>query len=127
MKENKISIIINKPVKEVFEYTTNPINTHKWFDSIAVEESSEYPPILGSEYRSHGGDGNWEKYTVSDIQPYEIFELSCEDNIYHVRYTYKYLDENKTEVEYFEWVDDGELENIAEIDVLNKLKGLMEN
>jgi hypothetical protein len=127
MKENKISIIIDKPVKEVFEYTTNPTNTNKWFDSIAVEESGKYPPILGTKYRSHGGDGNWGEYTVSDIQPYEIFELSSEDNIYHVRYIYKSLDENKTEMEYFEWVDEGKLEDIVEINVLNKLKELIEN
>ena len=34
MKENKIVVIINKPVDEVFEFTTIPQNTHLWASSI---------------------------------------------------------------------------------------------
>jgi len=34
MKENKITIIINKPIREVFEFTTYPKNTHLWIPSI---------------------------------------------------------------------------------------------
>jgi uncharacterized protein YndB with AHSA1/START domain len=30
MRENKILIVIDKPVKEVFEFTTNPKNTPLW-------------------------------------------------------------------------------------------------
>jgi uncharacterized protein YndB with AHSA1/START domain len=127
MKENKISIVINYPVKEVFEYSTNPINTPKWFDSIAVEESSEYPPTLGTKYRSHSGDGNWGEYIVSDIKPNETFQLSSKDKIYHVRYTYKELGDNKTEIEYFEWVNEAELDDVVGIEVLEKLKKLLED
>lgn len=28
MKENKISVVINRSIEEVFEFTTNPKNTH---------------------------------------------------------------------------------------------------
>jgi len=48
MKENKISIIINKPIEEVFEFTTNPKNTHLWITSIVEEVSDEYPPKIGT-------------------------------------------------------------------------------
>lgn len=34
MKENKLTIFINKPVKEVFEYSLESDNVPKWIDSI---------------------------------------------------------------------------------------------
>ena len=55
MHQNKISIIINKPIEEVFASTTNPQNTHLWFSSIKEEISSEYPPKINTEYRNRGG------------------------------------------------------------------------
>ena len=46
MKENKITVIINKPIGEVFEFTTNPKNTHLWIPSIEEEIAEEYPPKI---------------------------------------------------------------------------------
>lgn len=37
--------------------------------------------------------------------------MSDLDDNYHVKYKYKKLDNNKTEMEYFEWVKTGKLEN----------------
>ncbi len=37
MKENKISIIIDLPIKDVFEFTINPNNTHLWIESVVKE------------------------------------------------------------------------------------------
>jgi len=52
MKENIISIIINKSIHEVFEFSTNPQNTHLWVDSIKEEMTNEYPPKLGTIYKN---------------------------------------------------------------------------
>ncbi len=46
MQENKITVIINKPIEEVFEFTTNPKNTHLWITSINEEIAEEYPQRL---------------------------------------------------------------------------------
>lgn len=36
MRENKITVVIDKPINKVFEFTTNPKNTHLWIPSISV-------------------------------------------------------------------------------------------
>ena len=54
MKENKISVVINKPIHEVFEFTTNPSNTHLWIASIIEEVADQFPPQIGTQYKNHG-------------------------------------------------------------------------
>jgi len=49
MRENKIKVLINKPIEEVFEFTTNPKNTHLWIPSVDEEISEEYPPKIGTK------------------------------------------------------------------------------
>jgi hypothetical protein len=127
MKENTISIKINRPVQDVFEYTINPNNTSKWIEHLIFEESSTYPPVLGTTYRNHCSDGVWDEYEVTDITADQVFELSSKDGVYHVRYTYKAIDNEKSELEYFEWVDEDELDNPFGLNELNKLKELMES
>jgi hypothetical protein len=46
MKENKLTIVIDKDIQTVFEYTTNPSNTHVWIDFIAEEIAEYYPPMI---------------------------------------------------------------------------------
>lgn len=126
MKENKISIIINKPLAEVFEFTINPDNTPTWINHLQKEETSEYPPRIGTIYRNTSDSIAWDEYEVTDFENNKIFELTSKDGIYQVRYTYTQIDDNSTEMEYFEWVNEGELSNPFTQPVLELLKQLLE-
>ena len=127
MKENKIKVIINRPISEVFEFTTNPKNTHMWIPSIEKEITNEYPPKLGTIYKNHGEDENsWDEYKVIEFENNKVFTLEEVGGTYKVRYSYKQINENTTELEYFEWVSEGVLNNSFPQSTLNLLKEFME-
>ena len=126
MKENKITVTIGKPIDEVFEFTTNPQNTHVWIPSISEEVADEYPPKINTEYRNRGDNSNWNKYKVVDFEKNKVFILFNLEDKYFVKYTYHKLDDNKTEMEYFEWMIDGELSNPFTEDIFGNLKKVME-
>lgn len=126
MKENKIKIIIDKSISDVFLFTTHPSNTHLWIPSIKEEVCEEYPPKIGVEYRNRGEDGEWDVYQVLEFEKDSVFTLADKEKNYHVRYTYTELDDNKTEMEYHEWMTEGELGNPFTIDIIEKLKKVME-
>jgi uncharacterized protein YndB with AHSA1/START domain len=127
MRENKVKITINRPVEEVFEFTTNPKNTHLWIPSIQEELADEFPPKIGTQYKNRGESFNWDFYRVMEYHPPKIFTLSDLNGDYHVRYTYKKLDDNTTEMEYFEWMEHSELKNPFTQDILDKLRSVMES
>jgi len=127
MKQNKIKVIINKPVEEVFEFTTNPKNTHLWIPSIDEEIAEEYPPKVNTKYKNRGKDSDWDFFKVLEFEKNKIFTLTDLDGNYTVKYTYKRLSYNQTEMEYFEWIKEGELSNQFTKATLLKLKSLMEN
>ncbi|MFR2570871.1 MAG: hypothetical protein ACLS90_04100 [Clostridia bacterium] len=58
MKENKLKIFINKPVKEVFEYSLESNNVPKWIKSIKVEIQEERPVKLGTKLKNIGFNSN---------------------------------------------------------------------
>ena len=123
MKENRISIIIDRPIREVFEFTVNPKNTPRWIKHLTVEEAGDYPPRIGTIYRNRGNSEIWAEYVVANFKQDKIFELSDRDGNYCVRYTYNELGENnKTEMEYFEWVKKGELNQPFTQGILDELK-----
>jgi len=126
MKENRITIIVNRPVNEVFEFSTNPKNTHLWSASIKEEITDEYPPKIGTMYKNRWDAPIRDTYKVSEFEQDKLFTLSDLDENYHVRYTYRALDDNKTEMEYFEWMANGDLSNPYTKDVLEKLKSIIE-
>jgi len=127
MQENKIPIRINKTIEEVFEFTTNPKNTHLWISSIVEEVAEKYPPKIGTQYKNRGDNSDWDFYKVIEFQKNKIFTLTDLDNNYHVKYTYRKLDNNQTEMEYFEWMKNGELGNPFTEDIIKKLKSVMES
>lgn len=126
MQENKITIIINKPIETVFYFTTNPKNTHLWIPSIQEEIADEFPPRIGTQYRNHGKDSDWDFYKVLEYEPNKTFTLCDLEGNYHVKYSYKELNNNQTEMEYFEWMENGELKNPFTMDILQNLKLNME-
>ena len=126
MKENRISIIINRPIQEVFEFTTNPKNTHLWIPCIEEEISEEYPPKIGTVYKNRRADSVWNTYKVVEFELDKLFTLTCEDESYSVRYTYREIDEKTTEMVYFELVHEGELEEPFTKEIFQGLKDIME-
>jgi uncharacterized protein YndB with AHSA1/START domain len=127
MQENKIKIIINKSIEEVFEFTTNPKNTPLWIPSIEEEIAETYPPKIGTQYKNRGNNSDWDFYKVIEFQENTIFTLSDLDNNYHVKYSYKRISNNQTEMEYFEWMENGKLSNPFTREIIQKLKSVMES
>lgn len=126
MKENEISIVINRSVSEVFEFTTNPKNTPKWIENITREETNEFPIGLGTKYRNVNRQGKWTEYAMVAFNKGKMFEMKQKDSLYHVRYTFEPISNAKTKLTYYEWVEDGELEDLFTLDILKKLKEAME-
>jgi len=127
MKENKISIQINRPVSEIFDFTIDPNNTHKWIDIVEKEETNEWPVKIGSIYRNVNTLGEWTEYVLTGFDENKLFELATKEGEYHVRYTYTPITESSSELEYFEWVDEGELTSPFSQVVLERLKELLES
>ncbi|MBP7831594.1 MAG: hypothetical protein KA028_01080 [Candidatus Pacebacteria bacterium] len=125
MKENKISVRILKPISEVFDFTINPNNTPKWIDFI-VEEIATSPIQIGTSYVNTSVQGEKNEYVVSAFEINKIFELKSVNADLSVRYTYTEISPEETELEYFEWVENGELAAPFSQHELNKLKEVME-
>lgn len=123
MQKNKLTITINKPIEDVFAFTTNPKNTHLWVPSIEEEIADDYPPRIGTQYKSRGKDSDWNYYNVSEFEENSSFALVKSDKSYSVKYTYKKIDADSTEMEYCEY---GELGDPFTKEVFNKLKSIME-
>lgn len=126
MKELTLKIIINKPASDVYAFYINPRNTPHWLNSVVQEITSEWPIKVGSQYKNQSKDGIWGEYTVTALKENELFELVSKDGNYHVRYTHKTIDQHSSELTYYEWVDQGDLAEPFTIDILQKLKEIVE-
>lgn len=126
MKDHKLTIEISRPIKEVFDYTLNPKNTSKWISFISEEVTDEWPPKVGTKYKNRGEGKPWSEYTLTELEENSMFTLSKSDNNYNVRYSFKPLDKNRTELEYYEWVESGELDDPFTMEILNELKRALE-
>ncbi len=126
MKTNKLTIRINKPVSEVFDFTINPQNTPRWIDFI-VEETIDGKEIqLGTRYTNRDKEGKINLYEVTRFENEKVFELQSVPPQYTVAYTYTPISDTETELEYFEWIDSGELSSPFPMSAMQKLKEVME-
>jgi len=127
MKENKLIIQINKSAAEVYNFYINPNNTPLWVGSIVTEETTEWPIKVGTIYKNQNKEGKWAEYVVNALKENELYELISKDRIYHVRYTHTPISNASSLLEYYEWVDKGELEEPFTQDILEKLKSVLEH
>lgn len=126
MKDLRLTVKINRPIGEVFEFTTNPINTPKWIDSVEGEKADLYPPKIGTIYQNWDATGKVNEYKVAQFEPSRVFQLDATHQDYKVRYTYTPISDNETELEYYEWSESDQLHAPFMQEILDKLKAVME-
>jgi len=126
MRENRLTIKINKSAKEVYAFYINPKNTPLWVKTIVYEETNQWPIGIGTIYKNKNKEGKWTEYQVVALKENELYELVSKDGNYHVRYTHHPINEHSSELEYYEWVDKGELEEPFTLEILKVLKQLLE-
>jgi len=128
MKENLISIKINKSVEEVFEFTVNPKNTHLWIDWIIKEWIESDKIKIWTIYKNIWL--NWESensYELIELENLKKFKLKSLDFGYEVTYFYNKIDDNSMILNYFEEMKDwSDLSKPFENIVLEKLKNVLE-
>lgn len=125
MKEKKLIIQIHRSPKDIIAFLLDPKNTPEWIDSIIKEETSEWPPKVGTIYRNQNKNGAWSEYKVIALQD-DMFEFKSTSLTYHVRYTLRPINPDTTELEYVEWMEEGELDKPFTLDILQKLKTALE-
>lgn len=125
MQSNRFSIVINKPVTDVFAFTVTPPNSTRWIPGVIGEEASPWPLQIGTVYKLQDRSGGYSEVTVSGLQEMEYIEWTSGN--YHCRYTYKVIDPRTTEMDYYEWVDQGEIIEPFTQATLLKLKQIVES
>ncbi|HZP55751.1 MAG TPA: SRPBCC family protein [Candidatus Saccharimonadales bacterium] len=126
MKSNKLTIQINKSPGEIFDFVTDPANTPKWIDFIKKERTSEWPPKLGTIYKNQDSHGAWRDLELTEFRKNKMFVMTNCATTYHVRYSLVPRGDGITDLEYHEWMDEGELEDPFTIEPLKKLKSILE-
>jgi hypothetical protein len=126
MKDIRVTIQINRPIADVFAFTINPKNTPLYVDSVVAEETNEWPVKLGTIYRNKTKDSEWSEYTVIEFKENELFALSKKDNGLLVRYTFKQIDGNTTELKYYVQKSKGEIDEPFIKSIVDKLKIVLE-
>lgn len=127
VKDNRLEVVINRSIHDVFEFTTDPHKTHEWISSIEAEQANEWPPRAGTIYKNRGKSGPWSNYKVSKYIEDKEFELIKQDeSTYHVKYTYSSCPDGQTKLVYHEWVETGEIDGPFTQFTLDNLKKVME-
>lgn len=125
MQSNRLTIQINKSLHEVFSFTITPPHSTLWIPGVIHEETDEWPVKIGTIYKLLTEKGSFE-VTVAGLKENAMVEWISNDKNFHCRYIYKNLGKDLTELEYFEWVNTGDLDEPFTIEVLQKLKIVVE-
>lgn len=125
MKSKILGVTIDRALQEVWEFTTNPANTHTWLDFIEEEWTSVYPAHVGATYWNRSA-GEVNEYEVVTWEPPTQFCLKNKCSGLTVDYTYEALGEDACRLQYTETTQDGELSQIFSQAQLNRLKEAME-
>lgn len=122
MKENNLSIQINKPVAKVFLFCITPPNTTHWIPSVISEKTNEWPITIGTVYQLQNEKGQVSNMIVASLKENQTIEWVSENKNYHCCYVLKPVNNDSTMFEYFESVDRGNIETPFNQKVLEKLK-----
>lgn len=79
MNEQSFSVIIKRPIKEVFEYVANPRTVTEWqqdVDTIEVEGEKLAAGVMVHEKRRYLGQPLNTSYTITRYEPYSDYWLS---------------------------------------------------
>jgi len=122
MTTNEIRVTINRSQQEVFEYTVEPKNTKHWVkDSIEMKTDTDQINI-GTKYSNE-----FITREVTDYERNKFIELTDIDGIYSCSYSFRKIDENSTELTFFESNSGAsELEYPLEQRYFEKLKEILE-
>ena len=127
MKENRLTIYIDKPIEEVFIYSLESANVPKWINSIEKEIPLERPIKLGTKLKNKGfNSSEWNEYEVIEFLPPKSFTLRKLNDDYFVKYTCT-KNGTGTSFEYYEWAENKNLDDIMEMGALELLKKLIED
>ena len=122
MKTNEIRITIESPPEKVFEYTIEPKNTPLWIDSARIETVDTEQINLGTNYIN-----NYGVLTVTDYDRNKFFELINQKTGYVCSYSYRKVNDNETELIYFEYMqDESKLADPMKQESFHKLKEILE-
>ena len=123
MKTQEIRILIHQNTRTVFEYSLEPKNKSLWINGMKEETTDTEQIGLGTIYSNDLGS-----FEVTDYQRDTYFELTNNDTSYQCSYTYHKIDEETTELVYFEYMQDGsDLAEPMDRKYFEKLKELLEN
>ncbi len=117
--------MIGAPAAKVFVFVTDPANTPKWIDFISQEKTNEWPPRLGTIYKNQNEAGEWRELEITEYVKNRMFVMSDHGSGYNVKYTLSAAGPNTTELEYYEWMDSGELDQPFTQEPLKKLKSIL--
>jgi uncharacterized protein YndB with AHSA1/START domain len=124
MSINKLTVVINKPIEEVFAFCITPPKAKLWVPGNINETTNEWPAKVGTVYTEYKSDNTSFNIIVTDYKQNEYIEWKTEDGNYHVRYTFTFIDNNSTMLEY---VETGDVSEPFSQEVLEKLKQVIES
>jgi hypothetical protein len=125
VKSKTLTVTINRPIDEVWEFTTNPINTPTWLEFIEEERTNEWPAKVGTMYWNRSNQGSENEFKVTAWEPNSHFQLSSMSSPLVVDYEYRETTNGGCELKYSEQ-DEGPLSDVFSQAQLEHLKQVME-